>query len=151
MWPSFTNNSSGFKSALGITDQSSSERFLDQLQYWQDENERQTATIAFLKVRFSLMRKIFFGCVEKLNALSLDSNCQTWKWLESARRLVPSKYCWSDQTAYWSTTRYLSAKWRDGKGVFGKAEGEIREKYFHSHIFLHSRHFKNRTLKMWSS
>ncbi|KAJ3416526.1 hypothetical protein HDV05_001263 [Chytridiales sp. JEL 0842] len=41
--------------AAGISDKETSERFVDQLQYWQDENERQSATISYLKIRLNMM------------------------------------------------------------------------------------------------
>ncbi|KAJ3112506.1 hypothetical protein HDU96_004486 [Phlyctochytrium bullatum] len=41
--------------AAGITDKDTSMRFIDQLQYWQDENERQSATIAYLKIRLNMV------------------------------------------------------------------------------------------------
>ncbi|KAJ3035399.1 hypothetical protein HDV00_003997 [Rhizophlyctis rosea] len=41
--------------AAGIHDRETSERFIDQLQYWQDENERQASTIAYLKVRVQML------------------------------------------------------------------------------------------------
>ncbi|KAJ3107545.1 hypothetical protein HDU97_003850 [Phlyctochytrium planicorne] len=41
--------------AAGITDKDTSMRFIDQLQYWQDENERQSATIAYLKIRLNML------------------------------------------------------------------------------------------------
>ncbi|KAI9355434.1 ras guanine nucleotide exchange factor domain-containing protein [Zopfochytrium polystomum] len=40
--------------SLGITDKETSERFVDQLQYWQDELERQASTIAYLRVRVNI-------------------------------------------------------------------------------------------------
>ncbi|KAI8848736.1 ras guanine nucleotide exchange factor domain-containing protein [Chytridium lagenaria] len=41
--------------AAGITDKDTSMRFIDQLQYWQDESERQSATIAYLKIRLNML------------------------------------------------------------------------------------------------
>ncbi|KAJ3191847.1 hypothetical protein HK101_007350 [Irineochytrium annulatum] len=41
--------------ASGIQDKETSMRFTDQLQYWQDESERQTATIAYLKIRLNML------------------------------------------------------------------------------------------------
>ncbi|TPX63113.1 hypothetical protein SpCBS45565_g06841 [Spizellomyces sp. 'palustris'] len=40
--------------AAGIQDRETSERFIDQLQYLQDENERQAATIAYLKISIQM-------------------------------------------------------------------------------------------------
>ncbi|KAJ3092462.1 hypothetical protein HK102_007086 [Quaeritorhiza haematococci] len=45
------------KQALGISDEESSERFIDHLQYWQDENERQAATINYLKIRIQMLEQ----------------------------------------------------------------------------------------------
>ncbi|KAJ3293067.1 hypothetical protein HK104_004763 [Borealophlyctis nickersoniae] len=41
--------------AAGIQDRETSERFIDQLQYWQDENEKQASTVAYLKMRVELL------------------------------------------------------------------------------------------------
>jgi hypothetical protein len=41
------------ENAAGIRDRETSSSFLSQLQYLQSENEQQSATIAYLKVRFT--------------------------------------------------------------------------------------------------
>ncbi|KAI9090515.1 ras guanine nucleotide exchange factor domain-containing protein [Phlyctochytrium arcticum] len=43
-----------FEQAAGIQDRETSDRFIDQLQYLQDENERQAATISYLKMSIQM-------------------------------------------------------------------------------------------------
>eukprot|EP00842_Homolaphlyctis_polyrhiza_P006864 jgi/Hompol1/767/HPOL_001367-RA len=41
--------------AAGIPDQETGEKYIGQLQYWQDENERLTTTISYLKLRIQVL------------------------------------------------------------------------------------------------
>ena len=43
------------EAAVGLKDKETAERFMDQLQHWQDENERQSATITYLKIRLQML------------------------------------------------------------------------------------------------
>ncbi|TPX37441.1 hypothetical protein SmJEL517_g00744 [Synchytrium microbalum] len=43
------------EAAVGLKDKETAERFMDQLQHWQDENERQAATITYLKIRIQML------------------------------------------------------------------------------------------------
>ncbi|KAI9199222.1 ras guanine nucleotide exchange factor domain-containing protein [Polychytrium aggregatum] len=69
--------------AIGIKDKDTSTRYIEQLQYWQDENERNQATITYLKLRLQEKEtniheqieqsRLQLGQMSKEHALQLSS------------------------------------------------------------------------------